>query len=311
MTENVAGNVTESTAAARALLEGLIDYAGLFPPARLDMPAAVGEYAAQRESGAAWMLGRFIVPSARLEEMEDAAAALLPRDAGVEPWRISMLGGTDPADDAERVWAFNERHAHTGLGRAVIDTMELRAADASALERAVRSAPAGVTSYVEIPVADDPSDLIGVLRRLGARAKVRTGGVTADAFPAPAHLARFIRAAVDAGVPFKATAGLHHPIRGEFRLTYEPDSAAGTMYGFLNVFLAAGFAAQGLELGELEAMLTETDPSSLAFDDRGIAWRGRRLDLNDLRHLRARGAVAFGSCSFSEPVADLRALRIL
>jgi len=297
--------------ATRILLEGLVDYAGLFPPAQLGMPAAVREYTAHRDSDAAWLLGRFIVPSARLEEMEDAATALLPRDAGVEPWRISMLGGNDPADDAERVWAFNERHAHTGPGRAVIDTMELRAADAAAAERVVRSVPAGVTAYVEIPVADDPADLIGVLRGAGARAKVRTGGVTVDAFPAPAQLARFIRACADAGVAFKATAGLHHPVRGEFRLTYDADSPAGTMYGFLNVFLAAGFAAQGLALAELEAVLTEADPAAFTFGDEGIAWRGRRLDLDDIRHLRARGAVAFGSCSFSEPVADLRALRIL
>ena len=297
--------------ATRILLESLVDYAGLFPPAGLDMPAAVREYAAHRDSDAAWMLGRFIVPSVRLEEMEGAAAALLPRDAGTEPWRISVLGGTDPVDDAERVWAFNERHAHTGPGRAVIDTMELRAADAAAAERVVRSVPAGVTPYVEIPVVDDPGDLIGALRGVGARAKVRTGGVTADAFPTPSHLARFIRACTDAGVPFKATAGLHHPIRGEFRLTYDAESPAATMYGFLNVFLAAAFAAQGLALAELEAVLTESDPASLTFGDRGIAWRGRRLDLDDLRHLRARGAVAFGSCSFREPVADLRALRIL
>jgi hypothetical protein len=308
MTENVTGTA-EPAASARVLLEGLVDYAGLFPPARLDMPAAVREYAAHRESDAAWMLGRFIVPSARLEEMEDAAAALLPRDGGLGPWPISLLGGSDPVDDAERVWAFNERHAHGG--RAVIDTMELRASDAAEVEQAVRSVPAGVTPYVEIPVIDNPADLIGVLAGAGARAKVRTGGVTADAFPTPAHVARFIRACGDAGVPFKATAGLHHPIRGEFRFTYDADSATGMMYGFLNVFLTAGFAAQGLALGELEAVLTETDPASLIFDDTGIAWRGRRLDLDDIRHLRARAAVAFGSCSFSEPLADLRALRIL
>ena len=303
--------MTELTASARVLLDELIDYAGLFPPAGLDMAAAVHEYAAQRESANAWMLGRFIVPSARLEQMEDAAAALLPRDAGAAPWRISMLAGTDPAEDAERVWSFNERHAHPAAGRAVIDTMELRAGDATAAERAVRSVPAGVTAYVEIPITDDPADLIGVLGGAGGRAKVRTGGVTPDAFPAPAHLARFIRAAGDAGVAFKATAGLHHPVRGQFRLTYEPDSPAGTMYGFLNVFLAAGLAAQGLGLAELEAVLTETDAAAFVFDDQGAAWRGRRLDLDDLRHLRSRAAAAFGSCSFSEPVADLTALHIL
>ena len=303
--------MNEPIASARLLLEGLVDYAGLFPPARLDMAAAVRQYADHLGSDAAWMLGRFIVPAARLQEFEDAAAALLPRDADTAPWAVSVLGGADPADDAERVWAFNERHAHRAIGRAVIDTMELRAEDASSAERAARSVPATVTPYVEIPIADDPSDLIGVLRGVGARAKARLGGVTPDAFPAPGAVARFIRACADAGLPFKATAGLHHPLRGDYRLTYEPDSPSGPMYGFLNVFLAAALAAQGVELAELEAMLTEADPGTLRFDAAGVAWRGRRLDLDDLRHLRARAAVAFGSCSFAEPVAELRALHII
>lgn len=303
--------MTEPTASARLLLEGLVDYAGLFPPARLDMAPAVRQYAEHLRSDAAWMLGRFIVPAARLQEFEDAAAALLPRDTDTAPWAISVLGGTDPAEDAERVWAFNERHAHRAIGRAVIDTMELRADDASAAERVARSVPAAVTAYVEIPVAEDASDLIGVLRGVGARAKARLGGVTADAFPPPAAVARFIRACADAGVPFKATAGLHHPLRGDYRLTYDADSPTGTMYGFLNVFLAAALAAQGLDLAELERILTESDPAALQFDGLGVSWRGRRLDLDDLRHLRARAAVAFGSCSFSEPVAELRALHII
>lgn len=303
--------MTEPISSVHILLEDLIDYAGLFPPARLDMAPAVRQYAEHLGDDAAWMLGRFIVSSARLQEFEDAAAALLPREAGSEPWQISLLGGDDPADDAERVWAFNERHAHRAVGRAVIDTMELKGADATAAERAVRSIPAGVTAYVEIPIAEDPGDLIGVLRGVGARAKVRTGGITPEAFPPASALARFIRSCGDAGVPFKATAGLHHPLRGDYRLTYEPDSGAGAMYGFLNVLLAAGFAAQGLGLAELQALLVESDPATIAFDAGGVTWRGRRLDLDDLRHLRARGAVAFGSCSFSEPVADLRALHIL
>ena len=303
--------MTEPIASARLLLEGLVDYAGLFPPAGLDMAPAVRQYAEHLVSDAAWMLGRFIVPAARLQEFEDAAAALLPRDTDAAPWAISVLGGTDPADDAERVWAFNERHAHRAIGRAVIDTMELRAADASSAERVARSVPASVTPYVEIPIGDDPSDLIGVLRGVGARAKVRTGGVTADAFPAPSVVARFIRGCADAGVPFKATAGLHHPLRGDYRLTYDAGSPSGTMYGFLNIFLAAALAPQGLDLAELERILTEADPAALQFDAQGISWRGRRLDLDDLRHVRARAAVAFGSCSFTEPVAELRALHII
>ncbi len=303
--------MTNPVASARVLLAELIDYAGLFPPAGLSMPAAVTQYAEHLRTESAWMLGRFIIPAARLQEMEGAASGLLPTDAAAPPWRLSLLSGGDAVEDAELVWSFNERHARGAAGRAVIDTLELKAADAGAAERAARATPAGVTAYVEIPIAEDPADLIGVLRGAGARAKIRTGGVTAEAFPAPAPVARFIRAAVDAAVPFKATAGLHHPLRGDYRLTYESGSAIGAMYGFLNIFLAAGFAAQGLALAELEAVLTEGEPGAFRLDEAGASWRGRRLDLDDLRHLRARGATAFGSCSFSEPVDDLRALHIL
>ena len=86
----------------RALLHGLIDYAGLFPPARLDMQSAVANYARYLEGNRAWMLGRFVVPSSRLEEFERAAAALLPKVRDVEPWALALLG-EDPVHDADRV----------------------------------------------------------------------------------------------------------------------------------------------------------------------------------------------------------------
>jgi hypothetical protein len=249
------------------------------------------------------MLGRFIVSAGRLQEFEDAAAALLPRDAGSEPWQISLLGGDDPADDAERVWAFNERHAHRAVGRAVIDTMELKGPDAAAAERAVRSIPAGVTAYVEIPIAEDPGDLIGVLRGVGARAKVRTGGITREAFPPPSALARFIRSCGDAGVPFKATAGLHHPLRGDYRLTYEAASGAGTMYGFLNVLLAVEALTEGATSGVAEDWLQETDSRVL----------GRAVGLwSQADAARTRAAfISFGTCSVLEPVEDLVSLGLL
>lgn len=299
------------TAVARTLFEGLVDYAGLFPPARLDMGLAVRQYAEHLTGDVAWMLGRFIVPATRLEEFEGAAGDLLPHDAAVAPWKLSVLGGADAAEDAERVWLFNERHAHLGAGRAVVDTMELRATDAASVSQAARSVPAGIQSYIEIPVAHDPADLIKVLAAERARAKVRTGGVTADAFPTPFELARFIRACADTAVPFKATAGLHHPLRGSYRLTYEADSPAGEMYGFLNLFLAAAFAKQGLGLHELEQLLVESDRKALKFEEHGVSWRGNHVNLDDIVQLRTRVAVAFGSCSFDEPVTELRALHLL
>ena len=293
----------------RALLHGLIDYAGLFPPARLDMQSAVSSFADYLQGDRAWMLGRFVVPSSRLEEFEGAAAALLPKVREAEPWALALLG-EDPVHDAEQIFAFNERHAKTAAGRAVIDTLEVKAQTVEEVERRVRSAPPGVSIYVEVPIATDPSDLLAALGNLEGRAKMRTGGVTAEAIPAVRDVARFIRIARDQGVPFKATAGLHHPLRGSYPLTYEPGAPSGTMYGFLNVFLAALIADAGAGLAEIEAVLAEGDPARFRFDDGGIAWSGHHAPVEDVERLRARVAISFGSCSFTEPADELEILGV-
>ncbi|MEO8226175.1 MAG: hypothetical protein ABI637_02040 [Gemmatimonadota bacterium] len=297
-------------AGIRILLAELVDYAGLFPPAQLDMAGAVRAYAGYRDGAFSWMLGRFIARAAQLDEFEQAAAALLPAYAADEPWRLSILT-SGSADDLERIDAFNARHSHPAEGLAVVDTIETKAGSVEAIEKLIQSSRGGTTMYIEIPVADDPADLIAAIGGRGARAKVRTGGVTGDVFPPPDELARFIRACVDAGVPFKATAGLHHPLRGAYRLTYADDSERGMMYGFLNVFLAAAFATHGLPLADIESLLQTSDPATLTIDDSGATWRGHRLDLDDLRHARLRAATTFGSCSFTEPVDDLHSLRLL
>ncbi|MBA2628024.1 MAG: hypothetical protein H0U85_08425 [Gemmatimonadales bacterium] len=296
--------------AVRILLEGLVDYAGLFPPAQLDMAGALQQFAEHRDSDAAWMLGRFIVPAARLGELEAAAAPLFPRAPASDPWRLSVLSA-DPSADTARITAFNDAHADHRAGLAVIDTIELKAATAADIERVAAGVRRGLVTYVEIPVSADPAELLGVLARVGARAKVRTGGVTPEAFPSVTDLARFIRASVDAGVPFKATAGLHHPFRGAYRLTYAEGSATAPMYGFLNVFLAAGLASRGLSLAELEQVLQTGDRAAFTLDDLGAGWGAYRLDLDDLLHARTRIATTFGSCSFAEPVDDLHTLEIL
>src|SRR6185503_6096765 len=101
--------------------------------------------------------------------------------------------------------------------------------------------PEDLFPFVEFPAevvnGGDARGFIAALAGHSAAAKVRTGGVTPEAFPAPGKLAEFISACHGAGVPFKATAGLHHPVRAEYPLTYEPGCPRGVMHGFLNVFL--------------------------------------------------------------------------
>jgi hypothetical protein len=149
------------------------------------------------------------------------------------------------------------------------------------------------------------------VQRAGARAKIRTGGVTADAFPTARQIARFIHRCAELGVPFKATAGLHHPVRGEYRLTYRPDSPSAIMFGFLNVFVAGALAAVGASEDELVEVLDERRAAAFAFADDGLRWRNRHLTLDELARTRASLATTFGSCSFREPVDDLQELALL
>lgn len=247
-----------TTQSVRALLEGLIDYAGLFPPAALSMQDAVRNYARYREEQYAWALGRFVVPADRAHEVPPE----LP---------LSILG---------------------------ID--EVKAATADDIER-IASEANGRTVYVEIT----DIALLDALARHGLRAKIRTGGVTVDAFPPIGDVAQFLRACKAAGVAFKATAGLHHPLRCLKPLTYASDAPTGTMHGFLNVFLAAAL------LDHADAILAEEDASAFSFDDEGASWRGHRATTEALRMMRRDFATSFGSCSFEEPIADLRALHWL
>lgn len=288
-----------------ALLHTIVDYAGLFPPAGLDMDAVVRNYAAYRKDAHAWMLGRLVVPVARLDEM----AGVMGAAGVVEPehhWRISALAGEDAGADAARVKAFNER----GRG-AVVDAIEVKAPGAREIRAAAAALPAGLRAYVEIPVADDPRALIGVLAETKLRAKIRTGGVTPEAFPPADQVARFIRHCYATGVGFKATAGLHHPLRAMQALTYQPDAPRAVMHGFLNVFLTAVFHYNGLTIADAATLMQREEIDDVVFADDYIAWRDYRLSRDELTTIRRRFAISFGSCSFREPVDDLIQIGLL
>lgn len=284
------------------------------------MGPAVRRYAADRRGPARWMLGRFVVPVARLEEFEAAALDLLPAGESDEPWRLAAIAGPDAAADPgsepgaslARTAAFNARHApETGAGRAVVDAVEWRAPDVGALGGAAaaraRHLPA-TAFYAELPPGADVDAFAREAAGFGLRLKLRTGGVTADAFPEPAAVLAFVDAAVRRGVAAKLTAGLHHALRGEHALTYEPGAARGTMFGFVNVLLAAALLRAGHSAATLAPLLTERDAAAFAFGDDEASWRGLAVDAATVAAARAETLVGFGSCAFDEPVRELRAL---
>jgi hypothetical protein len=283
-----------------------VDYAGLFPPAGEDMRQALENYASYLDSNDRGALGRFIVPISRLGELEEEGQDLLPRSKRAHPWRLSVLVAEDIRAAAEEISKFNQRHSSgSESGNAVIDVAELKASTQDEISHQRADLASTLTAYFEIPVPGDVSTLVAAIANAGARAKIRTGGITTEAFPRSEAVIDFMAACQRDGVPFKATAGLHHPLRAEYRLTYEPDSPKGMMYGYLNVFLAATLLYAGeREITALE-VLEERDPDAFGFDDGGIEWRGKRVSTEDIVASRSRFAISFGSCSFREPIDEL------
>ena len=306
-------NSADAVGTAGALLRNLIDYAGLFPPASLAMAPSVANYDLYLRSEWGWILGGFIVPMARLAEFEEAFAGLpTPTPAtSLSIWRLSVLLGSDPVADVARIREFNARMASRRTGRrAVVESVEVKVASPEEIKRLSGIIPAELATYFESPLSRC-AECIAAVAGCGRRAKIRTGGETADKFPAPESVIEFIRLCAEANVPFKATAGLHHPLRSVHRFTYHPDSPSGIMHGFINVFLAAAFLREGMESTLAVELLEEQSAEAIRFDLDGVSWRKHRLSRREIEAARQRFAVSFGSCSFTEPVDDLKSIRLL
>lgn len=297
-------NVIESV---RLLLASSIDYAGLFPPSAVSMSEAVLNYAMYRNSNYSWMLGRFIVGVNRLREFYECAADFISHDA-VTCWRIAVVAGDDLYETLRIVEEFNTSHAP----RVICDSIEMKTMTTYQIQTVATSLPRGVDVYFEIDPHDRLDDLVAAVALAGQGAKLRTGGVVPEAFPTSSGIVRFVQTCMAANVPFKATAGLHHPIRSFRPLTYEENSVNGTMHGFLNLFLMTGFARDGYRRSFLEGVMEEEFEEVFQFSETGAKWRDEfELNLYAIEQTRKLGIRSFGSCSFDEPIADLQKLGIL
>jgi hypothetical protein len=275
--------------AGRALMTGLVDYAGLFPPAGLGMLEAVRRYREYLAAEDRWALGRFVVPATRLAEFEAAFEEV--RCGEREPaWSLSVLGAGDLSGLAR--------------GAVSVESVEVKAGSVTEAERELAECGGEIPVYVEF----DPgrtSAMLPALARAGARAKIRVGGVAAEAFPTVETVAGFLLACARARVPFKATAGLHHAVRGDYKLTYEAQSARATMHGFANVFLAAALAWRGAGKRAVMETLCATE---FRFGAESARWLKFELSAREIAAARREFAVSYGSCSFEDPMAEAKAL---
>jgi hypothetical protein len=169
--------------------------------------------------------------------------------------------------------------------------------------------------FVELPYREDcwqHLQLLAQAKGIAMRAKIRTGGMSSDLFPTAEQVVAFLLAACQQRVPFKATAGLHHPLRAEHPISYEADSDLVLMHGFLNLIMAAAFARTGrLDQQQLVTLLEEANPIEFQFDEQLASWRGVWVSREEIEEMRKESFRAFGSCSFIEPVEDLQSLGYL
>jgi hypothetical protein len=243
-----------TTDARRAALDGLFDHAALFPPASMPVPEALSEDERVRDGDESFLVGRFVVPASRLAALEGFDRAL-----------SVVLDGDLPDDDR-------------------VEAVEARLPPEP--PRLVGLAP---EIYVEVPLDGELALRVAELHELGLRLKVRCGG---ESVPPGDELARFVRTCRETGAVFKATAGLHHPVR------------SGGEHGFLNLLAAAVFSDE-------EAALAEDDPDAFLLTAASFAWRGREADAGALARVRRELLHSIGSCSIREPVDHLTALGVL
>ena len=295
-------------AALRALLTGLIDYAGMFPPAKLSLADAASNFVRYGRGPNAWMLGRFVVPVEQLEDLR-VVLAKNPEAQGLTV-SLSVLLGAEPLRagsviQTERVRSSEKQPPFS------IDVVEFRPGSPAMVAELSSILLPDLPVFCEIPYTEGLALWLTAIRQAGWFAKIRTGGTTQESFPSSAAVAEFLTQCKIHAVALKATAGLHHPVRSEHPLTYEADSVCGVMHGFLNVFLGAALLECGVTKEQLTEILDDTDAARFRFSGDFAHWRKLFVNANDIAGTREHFAISFGSCSFEEPIEDLKKLSLL
>jgi hypothetical protein len=301
-------------ASLRALLDQAIDYAGMFPPCGLALEPALGNQASYVRSPEAWMLNGFVLPV----EQFDATTQFLSKFGSHHRLRVAALGPKTTNADVFLDALYNAYAAIRSFSRYNTDLVAISHLEMF-LPPDVDSASLKEASLIvgELPVfweapPETAEQTIALIAGHSSHEqlpafgyKMRTGGVTADAFPSPAQIACALVTPNTHRLPIKFTAGLHHPIR-QYR-----DEVKTTMHGFLNVLGAAVLAAEHQwDADQAVVMLEDEDALAFSFTDDSFAWRDWKIDTKRLQYQR-KFVRSFGSCSFDEPRDDLRALNLL
>ena len=285
--------VRDGPRACPLLFRRLFDDASLFPPTSLTMAEAV---AGQLRHLTAWyreMAGPFVCPGAKVTRLSAALTAATVAELDLA---LTVPGGWASLDAAVdsvfsdprlRLRAVEVPAGPAGGPAAVTELV-------TALDR---TPLAGAAAYVEVPTGQLTNDCAQALADHGYRSKLRTGGATAEAFPAEHELARCLRALTRQRLPFKCTAGLHHAVR------HRAADTGFEHHGFLNVLLAVAAALDDATAEHVVSLLAETDARRVAAAVTG-------LDADSAAAVREL-FTSFGTCSTGEPVTDLVTLGLV
>jgi hypothetical protein len=301
-------------ASLRALLTQSIDYAGMFPPCSLALEPALQNQASYVRSAEAWMLNGFVLPVEKFDPTRQFLSEFDPQHL----LRVAALGPKTTETNAFLAQLENAAIATRSFSRYDVHLVSISHlemflpgdVDSGSLKEA-NAIVGELPVFWEAPAERAEQTIALIARHNSATStapfgyKLRTGGVTADAFPTSKQIARALVTAAAHQLPIKFTAGLHHPIR-QFR-----DEVKTKMHGFLNVLGAAVLAAEHRwDVDQAVMMLEDEDPRSFSFTDDFFAWREWKIDTARLQYPR-KFVRSFGSCSFDEPRDDLRALGFL
>ena len=307
---NINKIVTKQTCSVE-FLTGIIDYAGFFPPARLDYIIAFENFLEYSKSDHSWMLSRFISPTSKIKELKKYL-----KEKSIDS-DMSIVAILQPADDinkyiqqlASQLKEIDSLPKHVSV--SFIETKvpkNISPANIDILLEVLRKELSSIPyQRIFIEVSTDECmqfDVNNFVDRVGI--KVRCGGPSIDLVPSVESLAKTIMYIADNKIPVKYTAGLHHPI-----LHFDP-TLGGLVHGFLNVFMASMLAySNRSNYSLIESVLSDQDPSNFIFDKHSAGYKDKRIHVEDIQHIRQTYAHSFGTCSFDDPIMDLTSLGII
>ncbi len=296
--------------ARTAAFAALIDFAGVFPPASMALVDAVDAYRRLRSGDQSWVAGRFLCRASQLTELAAIATASFTK--GERPWEIGVVFDLPVGASAAASVDFqSEMEPAMTIGAVESKPPTTNVDSVTSMLDAMLTVAPDVVPFVEIDRQDAIEDQVEHIavaltdrNRVGG-AKLRCGGLDASDFPSPAEVATFILAATNHRLPFKATAGLHQPVR---HFDAELDVHR---HGFVNLAMATAVARQGADAQTIERVVDETDPAAFSISAALASWRDQRIPGSSIRQMRTNGFVAYGSCDFVEPIEALKQLDMI